>query len=274
MSQSPNTPIVLSVAGSDSGGGAGIQADIKAISATGSYACTVITALTAQNTRGVSGVMAVPGDFIEQQFEAIFSDIKVDAVKIGMLGDSATISTVAAAIRKYKPEYVVLDPVMVATSGDVLLAAEATDTLINELIPLADVITPNLPEAQALLAARPALNTTDMNETEAQCKQLLSYGCQSVLIKGGHQEADTSTDFWLGSEGLRTYSSQRIDTKNTHGTGCTLSASIASFLAQGYPMAEAIQQAKNYIQAAIEHADTLKIGEGSGPVHHFYRQAL
>ncbi len=272
MSQ-PNTPIVLSVAGSDSGGGAGIQADIKAISATGSYACTVITALTAQNTRGVSGVMPVTGAFIEQQFEAVFSDIAVDAVKIGMLGDADTIRTVAAAIRKYQPKYVVLDPVMVATSGDVLLAEDATDTLIRELIPLADVITPNLPEAQALLAARPELNTADALDTAVHCQQLLSYGCKSVLIKGGHQEADTSTDFWLGSQGLRTYSSQRIDTKNTHGTGCTLSASIASFLAQGYPMAEAIQQAKDYIQAAIEHADDLHIGEGSGPVHHFYRQA-
>lgn len=272
MSQSSNTPIVLSVAGSDSGGGAGIQADIKAISATGSFACTVITALTAQNTQGVTGVMGIPGDFIEQQFDAVFSDIDIDAVKIGMLGDAATIRTVAAALRKHNPRFVVLDPVMVATSGDVLLAEDAIETLITELIPLADLITPNLPEARALLQARPELNTAAEDDTAAHCKQLLSYGCRSVLIKGGHQEADSSTDFWLDDNGLRTYSSPRIDTQNTHGTGCTLSASIASYLAQGLAMPEAIQQAKNYIQGAIEHADQLKIGQGSGPVHHFYRQ--
>ena len=272
MSQSSNTPIVLSVAGSDSGGGAGIQADIKAISATGSFACTVITALTAQNTQGVTGVMGIPGDFIEQQFDAVFSDIDIDAVKIGMLGDAATIRTVATALRKHKPRFVVLDPVMVATSGDVLLAEDAIETLITELIPLADLITPNLPEARALLQARPALNTAAEDDTAAHCKQLLSYGCRSVLIKGGHQEADSSTDFWLDDNGLRTYSSPRIDTQNTHGTGCTLSASTASYLAQGLAMPEAIQQAKNYIQGAIEHADELKIGQGSGPVHHFYRQ--
>lgn len=273
MSDTLHTPIVLSIAGSDSGGGAGIQADIKAISATGSFACTVITALTAQNTQGVTGVMAVPGSFIEQQFDAVFSDIAVDAVKIGMLGDADTIRTVAAALRKHRPKYVVLDPVMVATSGDVLLAEDAIETLITELIPLADLITPNLPEARALLEARPALKTTPEDDTAAHCQQLLSYGCRSVLIKGGHQAADSSTDFWLDETGLRTYSSPRIDTRNTHGTGCTLSASIASYLAQGYPMPDAIAQAKDYIQGAIEHADQLQIGQGSGPVHHFYRQS-
>lgn len=272
-------PVVLTVAGSDSGGGAGIQADIKAISATGSYACSVITALTAQNTQGVSGVMAVPGDFIKQQFAAIFSDIKVSAVKIGMLGDVATIRTVADAIRTYKPEYVVLDPVMVATSGDLLLAEDAIDTLIDELLPLADVITPNLPEALALLQARQSapVTATDDASIEQYCQQLLAYNCKSVLIKGGHQDSSSSTDFWLSQSLLQDnqpceqYTATRINTQNTHGTGCTLSASIASFLARDLDMPEAIGAAKQYIHNAISRADDLSVGEGHGPVHHFYQ---
>ncbi len=272
QSCNPNTPIVLTVAGSDSGGGAGIQADIKAISATGSYACSVITALTAQNTQGVSDVLPVDQSFIEQQFDAVFSDIAVDVVKIGMLGDAATIATVANALKKYKPAYVVLDPVMVATSGDVLLANDAVSALITQLLPLATVITPNIPEALALLHRSKQQAPTDDQQSMLLSKELLELGTQSVLLKGGHQTGDTSTDFWISKDQQLNFSSARINTKNTHGTGCTLSSAIASYLAQGQDLPCAIQSAKDYISNAIQHADQLHIGSGSGPVHHFWAQ--
>lgn len=265
-----NTPIALTIAGSDSGGGAGIQADIKAISATGGYACSVITALTAQNTLGVSAVLPVPGEFITQQCQAVFSDLDVKAVKIGMLGDAGTIKTVASALRQFKPAQVVLDPVMVATSGDLLLAEDAIATLIQELIPLADVITPNLHEAQALLG-RPAQALPQSDEQMHETSEaLLALGARSVLLKGGHQSGREAVDYWQDAKGVQTFSSERYATNNTHGTGCTLSASIASFLAQGLSMSAAIAKAKDYISAAISYADELEIGAGSGPVHHFY----
>ena len=268
----PHTPIALTIAGSDSGGGAGIQADIKAMSATGSYACSVITALTAQNTLGVTGVLPVADTFIEQQFDAVFSDLDIKAVKIGMLGDVATIKAVAAAIKKYQPPYVVLDPVMVATSGDLLLEVDAVDTLITELLPLAHVITPNLHEANVLLGRAPkALPQTDEDMREV-CEQLMALGCQSVLLKGGHQEGELATDYWQSADQVKTFSQPRVATKNTHGTGCTLSASIASYLAQGTTMAEAIGKGKDYLHGAISHANDLDIGAGAGPVHHFFRQ--
>ncbi|EPJ53501.1 MAG: ThiD protein [Osedax symbiont Rs2] len=264
-----HTPIVLTVAGSDSGGGAGIQADIKAISATGSYACTVITALTAQNTLGVTGVLPIEQAFIEQQFAAVFSDIAVDVVKIGMLGDAATIKTVATALKKHPVKHIVLDPVMVATSGDLLLADEAISSLITELLPLATVITPNIPEALALLGRDPSL---PVEEGLQLCRALLELGCQSVLVKGGHLKGTSSTDYWLSHCQQQDFSSPRIDTKNTHGTGCTLSSAIASYLAQGQDLASAIYSAKRYISEAIRHADQLHIGSGCGPVQHFYAQ--
>ena len=269
---SANTPIVLSVAGSDSGGGAGIQADIKAISATGSYACTVITALTAQNTCGVSAVLPVATDFIRAQFDAVFSDIAVDVVKIGMLGDAATIHAVADALREYPVKQIVLDPVMVATSGDILLKKEAIASLISELLPLATVITPNIPEALALLNR----DLTQSIDTELQslalCRDLLALGCQSVLVKGGHQNGPQSCDYWLDKTDQQVFSSHRIDSKNTHGTGCTLSSAIASYLAQGYSLTAAIESAKNYITQAIHHGKTLRVGRGNGPVQHFFTQ--
>ena len=264
-----HTPIVLTVAGSDSGGGAGIQADIKAISATGSYACTVITALTAQNTLGVTGVLPIEQAFIEQQFAAVFSDIAVDVVKIGMLGDAATIKTVATALKKYPVKHIVLDPVMVATSGDMLLATEAISSLISELLPLATVITPNIPEALALLGRDPSQSVEDGLQL---CRELLELGCQSVLVKGGHLSGATSIDYWLSHSQQQNFSSARIDTKNTHGTGCTLSSAIASYLAQGQDLASAIGSAKCYISEAIKQADQLHIGSGCGPVQHFYAQ--
>jgi hydroxymethylpyrimidine/phosphomethylpyrimidine kinase len=264
-----STPIVLTVAGSDSGGGAGIQADIKAISATNSYACSVITALTAQNTQRVNAVLPIDQYFIEQQFDAIFSDIAVDAVKIGMLGDALTIKTVAKALKQYAPKYIVLDPVMVATSGDVLLANDAINSLIEQLLPLADVITPNMPEAFALLG-KAYTPLTDDEQSITLCKSLLGLGCQSVLLKGGHQDGAYSTDYWVNNNQQQQFTSARVNTKNTHGTGCTLSAAIASYLAQGNTLSQAIERAKAYISQAISHADQLRIGKGHGPVHHFY----
>jgi len=269
-SNTPHTPIVLSVAGSDSGGGAGIQADIKAISATGSYACSVISALTAQNTLGVNAVLPIPAEFIEQQFDAVFSDLAIDVVKIGMLGDANTIKTVASALQKYQPKHIVLDPVMVATSGDLLLAESAISNLINQLMPMASVITPNIPEALALLGKSAAQAPTNDAQSLALCEELLALGSSSVLLKGGHQLGDYSTDYWLSHDSQQCFSSPRINTKNTHGTGCSLSSAIASYLAQGYELATAIDLAKQYISSAIATADALHIGEGSGPVDHFF----
>lgn len=266
------TPITLSIAGSDSGGGAGIQADIKAISATGGYACTVITATTAQNTQGVTDVHPIPLAHIEAQLDAVFSDLDVQAVKIGMLADSDIIQVVANKLRQYQPKHIVLDPVMVATSGAMLLPNSAVKTLTAELLPLVTVITPNLPEAAALLG-------TETPITEEQALALIpalqALPTAAVLLKGGHL-ADTldSIDWLVSPERTISYSSPRIATQNTHGTGCTLSSAIASFLAQGHTLESAVEQAKEYISNAIGHADELKVGHGHGPVHHFFAQTL
>lgn len=268
-----STPIALTVAGSDSGGGAGIQADIKAMSATGSYACSVIAALTAQNTKGVTGVMPVPADFIRAQFDAVFADIPVKAVKVGMLADVATIAVVAECLREYKPEFVVLDPVMVATSGDLLLIEDAVTSLIEQMLPLANVITPNLPEAMTLLGLRGQVEPEDEEGLLSLATSLLSLGCQSVLVKGGHQNNDESVDYWLNGQTIKRFAAKRLDTRNTHGTGCTLSSAIASFLAQGHNMESAIGHAKKYVSEAIAHADELYVGDGHGPVHHFYQMS-
>ena len=260
----------MTIAGSDSGGGAGIQADIKAISATGGYACSVITALTAQNTCGVSAIHSIPAGFIQQQFDAVFSDLDIKAVKIGMLGDVETIQAVANALRQYRPRQVVLDPVMVATSGDALLKREATQALVDELFPLATLITPNLPEALALLGESAELLPENDLQLEQLAGRVLKLGPESVLVKGGHSDGAESTDCWFDGSETRFYRAERIDTQNTHGTGCTLSASIASYLAQGRDLPTAIAAAKGYISQAIAHADQLQIGQGHGPVHHFF----
>ncbi|MUK46340.1 bifunctional hydroxymethylpyrimidine kinase/phosphomethylpyrimidine kinase [Aliivibrio fischeri] len=262
------TPIVLTIAGSDSGGGAGIQADIKAISATGGYACSVLTALTAQNTQGVTGIYPISGEFVEQQLDAVFSDLNVIAVKIGMLSDSDIIHSVAKKIKQYAPQFLVVDPVMVATSGDLLLQASAIDSLKSELLPLADIITPNLPEAAALINAQVPKNEVEMT---AMINQLRQLGAKSVLLKGGHLEDDTnSTDLLILSDAVERLSTARIETRNTHGTGCTLSSAIASYLAQGYELQTAVTLGKHYITQAIIHADDLNIGQGHGPVNHFF----
>ncbi|MBL4830946.1 MAG: bifunctional hydroxymethylpyrimidine kinase/phosphomethylpyrimidine kinase [Aliivibrio sp.] len=262
------TPIVLTIAGSDSGGGAGIQADIKTISATGGYACSAITALTAQNTQGVMGIYPISSEFVEQQLDAVFSDLNIVAVKIGMLSDSTIITSVAKKLVQYAPKHVVLDPVMVATSGDMLLKSTAMTILKSALFPLADVITPNLPEAAALIGCEVPKTEGEMIAMIDKLRQL---GAKSVLLKGGHLECDlNSADLLILTDEVIRLSTPRIDTKNTHGTGCTLSSAIASFLAQNHNLEQSVRLAKAYITQAISHADELNIGKGHGPVNHFF----
>jgi hydroxymethylpyrimidine/phosphomethylpyrimidine kinase len=260
-------PIALSIAGSDSSGGAGIQADLKTFAAFGVYGASVITALTAQNTSGVSGILEVPADFVTAQLDAVFGDLDVKAVKIGMVAQLATIDAIAAGLTRWSPRHIVLDPVMVATSGDRLLAAEAVDGLRTKLIPLASLITPNLPEAAALLEEPVALSEAVI---ETQGRRLLAMGCQAVLIKGGHGQGAESIDYLFTGDGVIALAGPRIATKNTHGTGCSLSSAIASGLAKGEDMEQAVRHAKIWISAAIGAADRLDVGHGFGPVHHFH----
>lgn len=261
------TAIAVTIAGSDSSGGAGIQADLKTFSALGVYGASVIVALTAQNPKGVTGIHDVPPDFVTAQIDAVFSDLAVNAVKIGMLSNPRTIAAVAAGLKKYGQEKIVLDPVMVAASGDRLLVPEAVETLRRELIPLALVITPNLPEAAALLEGPLARTETEMRE---QGEKLLGLGARAVLIKGGHGEGAESVDFLITPHAVVRLASERIATHNTHGTGCTLSSAVAAGLARNLDLAEAVRHAKAYVSAAIAASDTLKIGHGHGPVHHFH----
>ena len=265
------TPIALTIAGSDSGGGAGIQADLKTFSALGVYGASAITALTAQNTLGVQGIHDVPAGFVAAQIESVFSDLAVTAVKIGMLSQPAVIEVVAEALERYaipKRIPVVLDPVMVATSGDRLISDDAVALLRSRLMPLADLITPNLPEAASLLDAALAV---DENGAAAQARRLVAAGARAVLIKGGHAEGDESVDHLLTADGLvRRFSGTRHPTRNTHGTGCTLSAAVAAGLAKGLGPEAAVRAAKAYVAAAIAAADGLEIGAGHGPVHHFF----
>ena len=261
------TAIAVTIAGSDSGGGAGIQADLKTFSALGVYGASVITALTAQNTLGVSAIHDVPAGFITTEIDAVFSDLAVDAVKIGMLSRPAAIEAVAAGLAKYRQEKVVLDPVMVAASGDPLIADEAVAVLLRVLIPRVLLITPNLPEAARLLGKPPAADHAAM---EGQAAQLLATGVRAVLLKGGHAGGAESADFLLTAKGGRWLSAPRIATSNTHGTGCTLSSAIAAGLAKGADLDVAVTAAKAYVTAAIAASDTLHIGRGRGPVHHFH----
>lgn len=264
-------PITLSIAGSDSSGGAGIQADIKAISATGSYACTVITATTAQNTHGVTDVHPIPPTHIEAQLDAVFSDLNIQAVKIGMLADAEIIKVVASKLRQYQPKIIVLDPVMVATSGDRLLQNHAIETLESELFPLVSVMTPNLPEAATLLGCPTPVS---QQEALALIPELKLLSTAAILLKGGHLlDSPESIDWLITPKQLIPYASPRIATRNTHGTGCTLSSALASFLAQGYELEIAVQRAKDYITQAITYADNLEVGCGHGPVHHFYNSS-
>jgi len=261
------TAIAVTIAGSDSSGGAGIQADLKTFSALEVYGASVITALTAQNTSGVTGIHNVPAHFIAAQIDAVFSDLKVNAVKIGMLSVPVAIATVAAGLERWKQTHVVLDPVMVATSGDRLLAPAAVDVLKRELFPRALLVTPNLLEAAALLDVPVARNESEMRQ---QAEALLALGARAVLIKGGHASGPEAIDLLVTPTAAARLSAERITTKNTHGTGCTLSSAIAAGLAKGYRLSEAVADAKTYVTHAIEAADELEIGQGRGPTHHFH----
>lgn len=262
------TPVALTIAGSDSSGGAGIQADLKTFAALGVYGASVITALTAQNTRGVSAIHAVPPEFVTAQIDAVFGDLDIGAVKIGMVAQLSTIEAIAASLKRYSPKHVVLDPVMVATSGDRLLATEAIDALRIKLIPRASLITPNLPEAAALLGEGVASREADI---EAQGRRLLAMGCPAVLIKGGHADGAESVDYLIEAKRTARLAAPRLATKNTHGTGCSLSSAITAHLAQGEAMESAVRNAKTWISAAIAAADRLSVGHGRGPIHHFHR---
>ncbi len=257
-------PNILSIAGSDPSGGAGIQADLKTFAALGCYGMAAITSLTAQNTCGVNSVIDVPERFVQDQIEAVFDDIEVAAVKIGMIGNSDVINVIADSIEKYKPNNVVLDPVMVASSGDYLISSDAIFSLKNRLIPLCDVFTPNIPEAEKL-------SRKSVIDLQRSASDLLNLGAGSVYLKGGHLEGDVMQDVLAYDGFIKTYEADRIYTNNTHGTGCTLSSAIACYLSLGNDLADSCEMAKNYVTSALKHADELNVGRGSGPLNHGYK---
>ena len=261
------TPIALTIAGSDSGGGAGIQADLKTFSALGVYGASVITAVTAQNTVAVTAVHDIPVSVVRAQLRAVLSDLDIAAVKIGMLSSPEIIEVVVSELRDLAAP-VVLDPVMVAKSGDALLKDSAVRALEAALLPRCQLLTPNLPEAARLLSLSPATDLEQMRQQGAALRQL---GPGAVLMKGGHAKGDTCVDLLIDEDGRETaFSAPRINTGNTHGTGCTLSAAIAANLARGSIMGDAVAEAHGYLHRAIAAADTLFIGRGHGPVHHFH----
>lgn len=260
---------VLTVAGSDSSGGAGIQADLKTIAANGCYGMSVITALTAQNTQGVKGIHPVPVDFVARQLDAVLADIGADAVKIGMLYSAELIVLVARKLQEYRVSCVVLDPVMVAQSGDKLIQDDAIEALKTHLIPLAEILTPNIPEASVLLGRK----ISGVAEMPGAAIELANLGCRNVLVKGGHLKGKDSDDcLYLGDGKLTVrFPGARVVTRNDHGTGCTLSAAIAAFLARGDEVEDAVRRAKEYLTGAIRAGAAYRIGHGHGPVHHFHR---
>ena len=260
---------VLTIAGSDSGGGAGIQADLKTVAALGCYGMSAITALTAQNTLGVSGIHPVPPDFAAAQISAVLEDIGADAVKIGMLYSAELIRVVAEQLRKFGARNIVLDPVMVAQSGDRLLRDDAVGAIAECLMPLADVVTPNIPEAEVLVGRR----IRSLEDMRAAARDLGRFGSRSILVKGGHREKEDSSDLLYLSRESRfvSFAAERILSRNTHGTGCTLSSAIAAFLAKGEPLEDAVRRAKEYISGAIRAGAGYSLGQGHGPVHHFFR---
>lgn len=260
-------PVALSIAGSDPSGGAGIQGDLKTFSALGAYGTAVITALTAQNTREVSGIRLVPADFVAQQLRTLVADVRVDAIKIGMLGTAELADTVAVFLAEHPYEIVVLDPVMVATSGDRLLDAGGVEAL-HRLLPLVSLVTPNLPEAARLLGSEVAGNVGQMRD---QASRLMDAGAVRVLLKGGHHESDgDAVDVFTGPEGERVLRSARVATRNTHGTGCALASAVAALRPQRAGWVEAVSAAKTWLTEALGAADALHVGEGSGPVHHLH----
>jgi hydroxymethylpyrimidine/phosphomethylpyrimidine kinase len=262
------TPVALTIAGSDSSGGAGIQADLKTFAAFGVYGASVITALTAQNTRAVAGIHPVPPAFVTAQCEAVFDDLDVKAVKIGMVAEFSIIEAIVSALSRWEPQHVVLDPVMVASSGERLLSAAAVEGLCKKLIPMATLVTPNLPEAAALLNEAVA---SDEGAIRSQGKRLLALGARAVLIKGGHGQGTESIDYLFHDDKVIALPAPRLVTKNTHGTGCSLSSAIAAGLAKGEGLETAVRNAKVWISAAIAAADRFSVGHGHGPIHHFHR---
>ena len=258
----------LTIAGFDGSGGAGIQADLKTFSALGCYGMSVLTALPIQNTKGVRNIYDLPLSCIEEQLICILEDIKVDAVKIGMLHSPQIINSIATILAKSDVKHIVVDPVMVAKSGQLLLPSDAIDTLKTQLLPITNIITPNIPEAEELLG----YTIPDKLTMEKAAYDLLKLGCKSVLLKGGHlkSKSETVDDFFISKDHQKWFIGPRIDTLNTHGTGCTLSSAIAALLAQGTPMIEAVSIAKLYVGKAIEHGAKYTVGKGKGPVHHFF----
>lgn len=260
-------PNVLSIAGSDPSGGAGIQADLKTIGALGGYGMAAITALTAQNTRGVTAVHVPPVAILVAQLEAVFADVRVDAVKIGMLADAAIVTAIAACLAAHEAPHIVLDPVLVATSGDELGAPGVVEAMRGSLVRQAALVTPNLPEA-ARLTGRPIATTLDaMRET---ARTLVEAGARAVLVKGGHLSGAEAVDVLFDGRTMQTFTAPRVDTANTHGTGCTLSSAIATCLALGLDMPAAVERAKRYLTDALRRSGALTVGSGHGPVHHFF----
>lgn len=262
--------IAMTIAGSDPSGGAGIQADLKTFTALGVYGASVLTALTAQNSTGVTAIHKLPSTFVTAQFDAVTSDLAVGAVKTGMLADAETVQLVAGLIKRWSKGPVVVDPVMVATSGDLLLEPEAVESVKRDLLPLAMVATPNVPEAAALLGAHPA---KDEPALIAQGKALLDFGSSAVLIKGGHGEGESAVDFLITRDNVRRFELPRIMTRNTHGTGCTLSAAIVAQLARGAPLEAAVDRAKSYVWQALKSGAELNLGKGCGPLDHVFAVA-
>ncbi|MFT0532674.1 bifunctional hydroxymethylpyrimidine kinase/phosphomethylpyrimidine kinase [Castellaniella hirudinis] len=264
----PNT---LSIAGVDPSGGAGVLADVKTMSALGAYGMAVIAALTAQNTQAVTGISPVPPEFVAAQIDTLFADVRVDAVKIGMLGQAGVTRTVADRLAHWQPAHLVLDPVMVAKSGDHLLERQAVDALREGLLPLAHVITPNLPEAGVLLDERPVETLKEMRRVAERLRRLLPDSDRHwVFLKGGHLPGDDTIDLLHDGDRMIELPGRRIHTKNTHGTGCTLSAALAALLPRTQDVPEAARQAKHYLERAIAAAGQLRVGSGHGPVHHYH----
>lgn len=260
------TAIALTIAGSDSGGGAGIQADLKTFSALGVYGASVVTAVTAQNTHGVTAVETLSPAIVAAQIDAVLADLRVGAIKIGMVSRSETIRTIAERLRAHGRN-AVLDPVMVATAGDRLLREDAVDALRSELLPLAEIVTPNLPEAAIL--AREAMAGSE-EAMESQAETILRGGAANVLVKGGHGKGEMSADLLFGAAGVHRFERPRLVTTHDHGTGCTLSAAIAASLAKGAGLVGAVEAAKAYLHEALAAAEALNVGQGRGPVHHFH----
>lgn len=264
-------PNALTIAGVDPSGGAGILADVKAMSALGAYGCAVIAALTAQNTQGVTGISPVPPAFVGQQIDTLFADVRIDAVKIGMLGQQPVIQVVAEKLARWTPAHVVLDPVMVAKSGDLLLERDAVGAMREALLPQATLLTPNLPEAGVLLEERPVETVKEMRRVAERLRNKLAHSGQRwVMVKGGHLPGNDTIDLLHDGDRMIELPGHRIETANTHGTGCTLSAALAALLPQVEDVPEAARRAKAYLTEAIRHAERLSVGSGHGPVHHFH----